>query len=404
MTEMHVTSSGSVVRVRARRPRRAGVVAAALVVVALVAVGCSSSTTSGSTNTIRIGLEGPLSGSQADTGTGMLRGAQLAAEELNAKGGINGRTVEIVAIDDKADPDAGVSAAQSAVKNGLDAVVGPYNSGVGLETLPIYIGAGLTPLRLTSADSTAGLGFTLQPMTSQIAPVATDAIVRWARATSVALIVDDTQSYTKDAAAAMATTLPAAGVTVTTTVTIVPGESNYDAAITKALASNPQLVYIVAYYPEAGLIAKGMAATRATAKCMADYGAYDNSYPKVAGAAAAAACPVVGVPAPGDFPDSAGHVAAFTAKFSSPPGAWSPYTYDSVMLLADAIGRAGGTASNQLASALRATKGWRGWTGTVSFETPSGNRIPAPVTVDVSDADGVLHVDRSWATAVGFTY
>lgn len=402
MTEMHVTSSDSA-RVGTRRVRRAALVAA-LTVVALVAVGCSSSGVSGSKRPIRIGLEGPLSGSQADTGTGMLRGAQLAAQEINGKGGINGRKVEIVAIDDKADPETGVSAAQSAVKSGLDAVVGPYNSGVGLKTLPIYLAAGLTPLRLTSADSTAGLGFTLQPMTSQIAPVATDAIVKWAKAKSVALIVDDTQSYTKDAAAAMSKSLPAAGVTVTATVSIVPGESNYDAAITKALASSPQLVYIVAYYPEAGLIAKGMAATRTTVKCMADYGAYDNSYPTVAGATAAAACPVVGVPAPGDFPDSAGHVAAYTAKFSSAPGAWSPYTFDSVMLLADAIGRAGGTGANQLASALSVTKGWHGWTGTVSFEMPSGNRIPAPVTVDVSDANGVLHVDQTWATAVGFTF
>lgn len=390
-------------RTRGARRRVAAAVLAVVALGALTLAACSSSAAS-SKSAIRIGLEGPLTGSQADTGTGMLRGAQLAAEELNAKGGINGRTVEIVPIDDQADPDAGVAAANAAMKKGLDAVVGPYNSGVGLKTLPIYIAGGLVPLRLTSADSTAGLGFTLQPMTSQIAPVATDAIVKWAKATSVALIVDDTQAYNKDAAAAMAKTLPAAGVKITTTVTIVPDAASYADAVAKALASNPQLVYVVAYYPEAGKIAKAMYDAKSTAKCLSDYGAYDNSYATVAGPAAAAACPVVGVPAPGDFPGSQSHVAAYTARFGSAPGAWSPYTYDSILLLADAIGRAGGTSSTKLSAALAATKGWKGWTGTVAFETPSGNRMPAPVTVDVADATGALHVDASWVTAVGFTY
>ena len=48
--------------------------------------------------------------------------------------------------------------------------MGPYNSGVGLKTLPIYMSAGLVPLRLTASVQTAGMGFTLQPMKSQIAP------------------------------------------------------------------------------------------------------------------------------------------------------------------------------------------------------------------------------------------
>ena len=147
---------------------------AVVVAVASLAVGCSSSSSSKSSNTIRIGLEAPITGSLSELGQGMLNGAKQAATQVNANGGVNGKKIEIVAIDDKGDVDAGVTAAIAAVKAGLDAVVGPYNSGVGLKTLPIYTAAGLVPLRLTSSDATAGMGFTLQPMTSQIAPVATD--------------------------------------------------------------------------------------------------------------------------------------------------------------------------------------------------------------------------------------
>ena len=126
----------------------------------------------GTSGPVRIGLEGPLSGDQKSIGIGMLDGARLAAAEINGRGGLAGRRLEIVPIDDAADPATGEKAASAAIEKGLDGVIGPYNSGVGAKTLPLYLAADIVPIRLTSADATAGLGFTLQPMTSQIAPVA----------------------------------------------------------------------------------------------------------------------------------------------------------------------------------------------------------------------------------------
>lgn len=374
-----------------------------VVAVATLAVGCSSSS-SKSSNTIRIGLEAPITGSLSELGQGMLNGAKQAATQVNANGGVNGKKIEIVAIDDKGDVDAGVTAANAAVKAGLDAVVGPYNSGVGLKTLPIYTAAGLVPLRLTSSDATAGMGFTLQPMTSQIAPVATDAIVKELKATSVALIVDSSTDYTKSAATAMTASLGKAGVTITATESIAPGAKSYADTVTKVLATKPSAVYVITYFPEAGLIAQAMLTANTSAKCLADYGAYDNGYITAAGIPAAQKCPVVGVPAPSDFPNSATLVAEYTKQFKTAPGSWSPYTYDSVLLLADAIIRAGGTTTAALKSALAGTKGWKGWTGTVAFEATSGNRIPAPVTVNTVTSAGAFQVDPVWITATGFSY
>ncbi|MCD9622784.1 branched-chain amino acid ABC transporter substrate-binding protein [Rhabdothermincola salaria] len=401
-----------------RRPTRALVVAAALTL-ALLAAACGSDTSSSTTttgsdttadasgstsDTFRIGLQGPLTGSLADLGQGMLRGAEMAAETLNADGGIDGRQVEIVPIDDAGDPDTGEAAATEAIDAGLDAVAGPYNSGVGSVTLPLYIDAGLVPMRLTSADSTAGLGFTLQPMTSQIAPAAVTAITTWAEADRVALIVDSTEEYTQDAAAAMEELLPEAGVTITGVEEIQPGADSYTDAVEAALATDPELVYVVTYSPEAGAIAQDMAAAdRSDIRCLIDYGGYDDGFVAAAGDAGAR-CSLVGVPAPDDFPDSASLVAAFEDTFDAEPGAWTPYTHDSVLLLADAIERAGSTDPEALTEALATTSGWTGWTGTVSFDADTGDREPAPVTVDTLGDDGHLHVDDTWAAAVGFTY
>jgi branched-chain amino acid transport system substrate-binding protein len=228
--------------------------------------------------------------------------------------------------------------------------------------------------------------------------------VKQLKASSVALIVDSTTDYTKSAAQAMTASLGKAGVAITTTESIAPGAKSYTDTVTKVLATNPSAVYVITYFPEAGLIAQAMLAANTTVSCLADYGAYDNGYITAAGIPAAQKCPVVGVPAPDDFPNSATLVEAYTKQFNSAPGSWSPYTYDSVMLLADAIGRAGGTSADALKSALAATKGWKGWTGTVAFDATTGNRIPAPVTVDIVDASGAFHVDPTWIAATGFSY
>ena len=189
--------------------------ALALAFTALLATGCGGSDSdSGESESFRVGLEAPLSGEQAVLGEGMLKGAELAAAQLNEGDGILGREVEIVPIDDAADPETGVEAADEAIVDGLDGVVGPYNSAVGVETLPLYIGAGLVPIRLTSDEETNGLGFTLQPMTYQIAPVASRALTEWLGAEKVAIAYDPTQNYTVSVSEALKESLEGAGVEV----------------------------------------------------------------------------------------------------------------------------------------------------------------------------------------------
>ncbi|MFM8971670.1 MAG: branched-chain amino acid ABC transporter substrate-binding protein [Actinomycetota bacterium] len=301
---------------------------AALFLLGLVATACSSSSSdsqpSGSSGsgseTIRIGVEGPLTGDQGSYGQGMLEGAQFAADEINAAGGIGGTKITIIPIDDQADAETGVKAAKAAIAEGLDAVIGPYNSSVGVDTLPLYEEAGLVPVRFTTANTTEGLGGTVQPRTSQIAPVATRALRIWLEATKIAVIYDSTEVYTKDANTAMKQSITDAGGTIAAEVGIEPGAESYTTAVDDALAANPDAIYVITYYPEAGVIAKDMAARNATAKCLADYSAFDAEYVVEATPAGVKRCPVVGLPGIDDFPGSETLVPSFRKKFGSSPG------------------------------------------------------------------------------------
>jgi len=355
----------------------------------------------------RIGLEGPLTGSQSDIGIGMLEGAQLAAKQINAAGGVLGRQVQIVPIDDAADPTVGVAAAKAAIQAGLDGIVGPYNSGVGLQTLPLYIKDKLVPIRLTSSTSTEGYGVTLQPMNDQISPIAVQALTTWQKNMSVAIVYDNSTAYTQGADTSLVAGLQAAGVTVSANIPIIPSATNdpavIQAAVTQALATHPTGVYADLYYPEGALVADQMLAEGTGTNCLADYASASVGYVTDAGIPAVQNCPVLGVPAPSDFAGSGPFLAAFEAEFHSAPGLWSPYTYDSVNLLVQSAIKAHTFQQVPLARVLYATKNFVGWTGSASILSPSGNRTPSTVTVDTSDASGTLHVDLDWATAVGYT-
>ncbi|MEK6960356.1 MAG: penicillin-binding protein activator [Nanoarchaeota archaeon] len=87
---------------------------------------------------IKIGALLPLSGPNAKYGEEIRQGIELAREELNSQGGINGRNVEVLYEDDQADPKTGVSAIQKLIDvEGVHVILGPWASGVALATAPI---------------------------------------------------------------------------------------------------------------------------------------------------------------------------------------------------------------------------------------------------------------------------
>jgi branched-chain amino acid transport system substrate-binding protein len=349
--------------------------------------------------TVRIGLEAPLSGDLEILGEGMLNGAELAADKLNEEGGLLGKDVEIVPIDDGGDARIGVPAAQEAIEEGLDGVIGPYNSGVGVETLPLYEKAGLVPLRLTSDKDTQAFGFTLQPMTPQIAPVTAQALKDFIGASKVGIAYDETEEYNTGIAREVRTELEDRGVKVTAFEPLQPGEKDYSGIVKELAAGKPDAIYAAVYYPEGARIAKAIN-PGSSPTCLLDYGAFDAGYLEEAGEAATN-CDVVGVPAPDDFTGSEAFVSDYEDKFGEAANTWSPYTYDSLNVFAQAVKKVGGFDAKALTTALNNVSGFKGWTGSITLESGTGNREPATVTVDEVNEEGEFHVNPAWAKAVG---
>jgi branched-chain amino acid transport system substrate-binding protein len=99
----------------------------------LVIIATGVAYASGALAQIKVGVAGPLTGPNAAFGEQLKNGAEQAAADLNAKGGINGQKIELVLGDDASDPKWGVSVANKMRVDGVKFVIGHFNSGV---TLP----------------------------------------------------------------------------------------------------------------------------------------------------------------------------------------------------------------------------------------------------------------------------
>lgn len=114
----------------------------ALVCIALLLNGCER-------EPIRIGFVGGMSGRVADLGVGGRNGALLAVEERNARGGVNGRPVELIIRDDEQNGETARKVTRELAESNVEALIGPMTSSVALAIVPIVNGARLVTVSPT---------------------------------------------------------------------------------------------------------------------------------------------------------------------------------------------------------------------------------------------------------------
>lgn len=359
--------------------RRLLILLASLMALA-VAAPLASATTQGS---ILLAFEGPLTGDQTSNGNDMLRGTKLAVREINQAGGLLGMKVQLIAGNDKADPATGVTVAKSIVAKHPSAVIGPFNSSVGVKNLGIYVKGGVFPVQLTSTDDTSGQGATVQPKNSQISPAEVD----WMKKNQAekVTILWDPSTYTKGMADRMYKALTKMGA-LATKIEIDPTATDFSAVVAQALTNNPDTVYVSTYYPQGALIAKALAAQAAQgndARCFMGLANQDPAFITEAGIPAASRCQFSGSPTPTQFGNalSRAYVKNYTKQFGKAPGTWGIYAYDSVRLWANAVMEAGTTDLDAFSQEILHTKNFAGATGPITIAPSTGNRSNVPIAI-----------------------
>ncbi len=321
----------------------------------------------------------------------MWRGARLAADALNRQGGILGRPVKLLRADDQADPEQALPVARALRRQGADALIGPYNSGVGVINLPWYIDKKILPVHLTSTDETDGFGVTVQPKNAQIAPVER-AYVRSQGVNTVSMLVDPS-TFTTGMADRLQAKLQADGVEVRR-FSITPGLTDYSAVIDQATANDPGLVYVSTYYPEGSTIARQLVATGSKAQPLLGLANVDSAFVAEAGLKVARRCVFSGTPEASQLPTAKAYVKAYERRFDRTPGVWGTFTYDSLGVLAEAMEEAGSASFRPALRSLLETRGYEGQTGRITIDPLTGNRVKVPVFMLRVNGEGTFVVQE----------
>ena len=349
-----------------------------LLTIALVVTGCgtqpSTPTTPSATPTtsggeIKIGLPLPMTGSEATYGKDMENSIKMAVDEINAKGGVNGKKIATVTGDDACDPQQATAAANKLVSAGVVAMVGGYCSGATVPTLTIYNEKNI-PFVITAANSSKlatqnpGNTFLINGTAVHQTQKAIE-LFKKLNATKVA-IVEQGDAYSSDLAKQTEDSWKAAGNTVVSHDVTNKGEQDFSSLVTNLKSKNADLVFWTAYYADGALLIKQLRQGGYKGAIVVGDGSSDPKLIEMAGSAGDGTY-VLSPPVAEYLPTAKQFADAYKAKYNQSPGAYAPLAYDGMKLMADALTRAQSTDGKVTIKALSDTKDFAGLAGKVNF-------------------------------------
>ena len=203
---------------------------------------------------VKIGVAAPLSGAAATYGKETRAGAELAAEEINAKGGIlGGRKIELVFEDDKGTPQGGVAAVQKLISvNRAKAITGGTNSSVVLAETAITKNKVLHVNAAAQADAITDPGspwlFQVNNTVSANSHAFNDNIVNVVKPKTVAYMGENTE-FNKTVLEELRKSLKAAGIELVNVSTYDSDTNDFTSILTKIKSLNPDVLYVADAYP-----------------------------------------------------------------------------------------------------------------------------------------------------------
>jgi branched-chain amino acid transport system substrate-binding protein len=244
-------------------------------------------------NEIKIGILGSLTGPAAIFGTGNLAGATIAFEEINAAGGINGRKLESISLDDESSPPKAIAAYKRlADQEKVFAIFGPAASAVGQALVPT-LKASTTPT-FGSIFSTPAVTEPPIPMffrsgvmnDRQQGSAIADHVVDSLGAKKIAL-VSQSDEYGKRGGEAVVTRLAERKIELVSNEFFNISDTDFTAQISRAVAAAPDVLIVYGYPNPSAIITRQAKQLGLKAKIMGANSAGSRKYPEIVGEAAA---------------------------------------------------------------------------------------------------------------------
>jgi branched-chain amino acid transport system substrate-binding protein len=373
------------------------VLAMSLAGVWLAACGGDDSTTTDGASAaavpFKIGVAGPMTGQYATYGASHKAGAELAMEELNAAGGVNGGEVSLSIGDDLGDPKEAVLVAQKFIDDSeLVVVDGHQFSGATIAAAGKYQPAGLTMItpsatqpditdmgdfiwRICMTDAVQGKGLA-------------DYSVGTLGLKNVAIMYDNSD-YGRGLADAYDEGIKAAGGAIVEKQQYTTGDTDFKAQLTKIKGANPDLIFLSGYYPEGSKIAQQAKELGMDVQMLGSDGYASDELPKLGGAAVEGMLVSTFFDYTKDDPAVQKFVDAYKAKFDGANPDWFvANSYDVVMLAAAAATKAGSNDRAAINDALANIGTYEGISGPITFD--ENGDVIKPLSIVIVENGGLV--------------
>ncbi|MDD3311970.1 branched-chain amino acid ABC transporter substrate-binding protein [Pseudodesulfovibrio sp.] len=325
-----------------------------LLAAALVAMLAPSALAGGK---LLLGVAGAHSGDLASYGLPTVNAAKLVADKINAAGGVNGMTVEVVAEDDQCKPELATNAATKLLSDGVKIVLGHICSGATKAALPIYLDGEMVVMSPSATNppltQSGEYPNFFRTISSDDAQASLDVAYAKTLGLKKLAVIHDKGDYGKGFATFAKQFLDAdPSMDVVLFEGVTPGAVDYSAVVQKIKSAGADGVVFGGYHPEASKIVMAMRKKGLDIPFISDDGVKDDTFIKVAGQYAEG----VYASGPKDFsknPLFIEAVAAHKAKFGTDPGAFFPEAYSAALALLNAVKVAGGTDYAKVCEALR---------------------------------------------------
>lgn len=364
-----------------------------------VLAGCSSGDEGSSSkdgDTIKIGANLELSGAVASYGSSEADAIDLAVEEINAAGGIDGKKIELIKVDNKSDAAEATNAAiKLTSQDKVTAIIGAATSGNSVAQVQIATDS-KTPMISPSGTSTTvtvGEDGKVNPFTFRTAfidpfqgTVAANFAANKLKVKNVAVYADNASDYAKGLASSFIKDFEAAGGKIVAKESYVAKDTDFRSTLTRIKAANPDFIFIPGYYEEVGLIVKQARELGITVPLMGADGWDSPTIVDLAGADALNNTFIITAYSSED-PDGLAKSFAekFKAKYGKDPNSFNALGYDTVYLLKDAIERAGSLDGTKIRDAIEATDNLELVTGLYSVDE---NHHPIKSATIIEFVDG----------------
>lgn len=227
---------------------------AALLLVLGIAGGASAA------EKIKVGVLLPLTGSQAKFGEIEKRSFEMAAEEINAKGGVNGREIELIFEDDTGKPDVGRSAVEKLIsRDKVPVITGGYSSSVTAAAAPVAQQFKVPFVICTgSADDITEKGyeyvFRVNPPASEYPKAVESFLKEVAKDVKTVALLYENSSFGQSSSKSFEVDAKAAGLNIVVKEGYQAGAIDFKPILTKVKAANPDMIYMVSYVMDASLL------------------------------------------------------------------------------------------------------------------------------------------------------